>query len=200
MDALRDVGRQARPQPQRLRQEARGHAGLRHLRRDVQRRRRDRALPGACAACSPRRASSSPRASCRPSPCGTRRCCARSCPPRACATSPRSPTPSVDTTRRPRRMPPTPVACSGSSSWTTSLAAAGHEDHAVDALLAEARKALPAEVEEAIERWPAVVESYAGDEQVVRIRDKEPAHVAGQGVAERQQDPPRLGAVVRRPR
>ncbi|MFC7489837.1 MULTISPECIES: fused isobutyryl-CoA mutase/GTPase IcmF [unclassified Knoellia] len=53
------------------------------------------------------------------------------------------------------------------------LAAAGHEDHAVDALLAAARKELPAAVEEAIERWPAVVESYAGDEQVVRIRERE---------------------------
>ena len=53
------------------------------------------------------------------------------------------------------------------------LASAGHEDHAVDQLLAEARKELPASVEEAIERWPAVVESYAGDEQVVRIREKE---------------------------
>ncbi|KGN42993.1 fused isobutyryl-CoA mutase/GTPase IcmF [Knoellia aerolata] len=56
------------------------------------------------------------------------------------------------------------------------LAAAGHvEDtaHAVDVLLVEARKALPTEVGEAIEKWPAVVETYAGDEQVVRIRDKE---------------------------
>ncbi len=53
------------------------------------------------------------------------------------------------------------------------LAAAGHEDHAVDQLLAEARKELPAIVEEAIEQWPATVEAYSGDEQVVRIRDKE---------------------------
>ncbi|MFC7487470.1 fused isobutyryl-CoA mutase/GTPase IcmF [Knoellia sp. CPCC 206453] len=53
------------------------------------------------------------------------------------------------------------------------LAAAGHEDHAVDQLLAAARKELPAAVEEAIEKWPATVEAYSGDEQVVRIRDKE---------------------------
>lgn len=53
------------------------------------------------------------------------------------------------------------------------LAAVGHEDHEVDKLLGAARKELPAAVEEAIEKWPSVVESYAGDEQVVRIRDKE---------------------------
>ncbi|PRY57536.1 methylmalonyl-CoA mutase [Knoellia remsis] len=53
------------------------------------------------------------------------------------------------------------------------LAAAGYEDHAVDGLLAEARKELPTEVGEAIERWPGVVEAYSGDEQVVKIRDKE---------------------------
>lgn len=53
------------------------------------------------------------------------------------------------------------------------LAAAGHEDHAVDQLLAAARKELPAAVEEAIEKWPATVEAYSGDEQVVRVRDKE---------------------------
>lgn len=53
------------------------------------------------------------------------------------------------------------------------LAAAGHEDHEVDKLLGAARKELPAAVEEAIEKWPSVVDSYAGDEQVVRIRDKE---------------------------
>ena len=53
------------------------------------------------------------------------------------------------------------------------LASAGHEDHAVDELLAAARKELPAAVEEALEKWPATVEAYSGDEQVVRIRDKE---------------------------
>ena len=53
------------------------------------------------------------------------------------------------------------------------LAAAGHEDHAVDGLLTEAREDLPTEVAEAIERWPSVVESYSGEEQVVRVRDRE---------------------------
>ena len=43
----------------------------------------------------------------------------------------------------------------------------------VDALLEQARKAVPHEVADQIAGWPAVVESYSGDEQVVRIRDKE---------------------------
>jgi methylmalonyl-CoA mutase len=55
------------------------------------------------------------------------------------------------------------------------LAALGHEDHEVDKLLGAARKELPAAVEEAIEKWPSVVESYAGDEQVVTIRGREGA-------------------------
>ncbi|EAQ00228.1 methylmalonyl-CoA mutase, N-terminal [Janibacter sp. HTCC2649] len=53
------------------------------------------------------------------------------------------------------------------------LAAAGHEDHAVDQLLAAARKELPAAVEEAISTWASTVAAYSGDEQVVRVRDKE---------------------------
>ena len=43
----------------------------------------------------------------------------------------------------------------------------------VDGLLEEARKELPHEVADQIERWPAVVASYSGDEQVVMVRDKE---------------------------
>ncbi|MCD4523525.1 fused isobutyryl-CoA mutase/GTPase IcmF [Nocardioides sp. cx-173] len=43
----------------------------------------------------------------------------------------------------------------------------------VPALLEKARQALPAEVAQQIERWPAVVESYSGDEQVVKVRDRE---------------------------
>ncbi len=43
----------------------------------------------------------------------------------------------------------------------------------VQALLGEARKALPADITDRIEGWPAVVESYSGDEMVVKSRDKE---------------------------
>ncbi|GGU83132.1 Fused isobutyryl-CoA mutase [Streptomyces litmocidini] len=53
------------------------------------------------------------------------------------------------------------------------LARAEYDDAGVDALLTDARKRLPHEVVDQIEKWPAVVESYSGDEQVVRIRDKE---------------------------
>ncbi|GAB7002841.1 methylmalonyl-CoA mutase family protein [Nocardioides sp. AN3] len=53
------------------------------------------------------------------------------------------------------------------------LAEAGQDAAAVEALLDDARTELPRELAEQIEAWPAVVESYSGDEQVVRIRDKE---------------------------
>ena len=43
----------------------------------------------------------------------------------------------------------------------------------VAALLEQARKAVPHEVTDQVERWPAVVESYSGDEQVVVVRDRE---------------------------
>ncbi|NEA86833.1 methylmalonyl-CoA mutase [Streptomyces sp. SID7958] len=50
---------------------------------------------------------------------------------------------------------------------------AGSDAANVAALLDEARRQLPHHVAEQIEGWPAVVESYSGDEQVVKIRDKE---------------------------
>ncbi|MEO6606752.1 MAG: methylmalonyl-CoA mutase family protein, partial [Aeromicrobium sp.] len=40
-------------------------------------------------------------------------------------------------------------------------------------LLNEARKALPVDITDRIVGWPAVVESYSGDEMVVKSRDKE---------------------------
>ncbi|MER8056500.1 MULTISPECIES: fused isobutyryl-CoA mutase/GTPase IcmF [unclassified Streptomyces] len=53
------------------------------------------------------------------------------------------------------------------------LTAAGSAADNVDALLTDARRQLPHEVGEQIENWPAVVASYSGDEQVVKIRDRE---------------------------
>jgi methylmalonyl-CoA mutase len=41
------------------------------------------------------------------------------------------------------------------------------------ALVVEAKKAVPAAISDQIEAWPAVVESYSGDEMVTRIRDRE---------------------------
>ncbi|WGL50974.1 methylmalonyl-CoA mutase family protein [Nocardioides sp. BP30] len=40
-------------------------------------------------------------------------------------------------------------------------------------LLERARAGLPGDIQQQIETWPAVVASYSGDEQVVRIRDRE---------------------------
>ncbi len=53
------------------------------------------------------------------------------------------------------------------------LVEAGVDATGVDSLLEGARKALPHEVADQIAGWPAVVESYSGDEQVVTVRDKQ---------------------------
>ncbi|MFJ5774274.1 fused isobutyryl-CoA mutase/GTPase IcmF [Streptomyces sp. NPDC093094] len=53
------------------------------------------------------------------------------------------------------------------------LVEAGSDDSGVESLLDGARRALPHEVTEQIEGWPAVVEAYAQDELVVKVRDKE---------------------------
>ncbi|HEY0934109.1 MAG TPA: fused isobutyryl-CoA mutase/GTPase IcmF, partial [Trebonia sp.] len=43
----------------------------------------------------------------------------------------------------------------------------------VTALLGRARRAVAADSAALLEKWPAVAESYAGDEQVVKVRDRE---------------------------
>lgn len=53
------------------------------------------------------------------------------------------------------------------------LAAAGHDTSAVDELLAKARKEVPEDVAEQLANWPNVVASYSGDEQVIKVRDRE---------------------------
>lgn len=53
------------------------------------------------------------------------------------------------------------------------LDAAGGDASALDALLDDARTDLPRALVDQIEGWPEVVASYSGDEQVVRVRDKE---------------------------
>lgn len=55
----------------------------------------------------------------------------------------------------------------------SELAKANLDGTAVDRLLTEARAAVPAEIADLIAGWPAVVESYAGDEMVVTVREKE---------------------------
>ena len=53
------------------------------------------------------------------------------------------------------------------------LVSADKETAGVEDLLESAQRDLPHEVVDQIERWPAVVESYSGDEQVVKVRDRE---------------------------
>ncbi|WP_155060170.1 fused isobutyryl-CoA mutase/GTPase IcmF [Streptomyces blattellae] len=53
------------------------------------------------------------------------------------------------------------------------LVEAGSDAANVESLLAGARKQLPHGITEQLENWPAVVESYSGDEQIVKIRDRE---------------------------
>ena len=106
--APRRRGRAARrrppagPQPRGVRQAARGHAGLRHQRRDVRRRRRDRALPVPRGTARPSTACTSTRAPLPRVECSTPRGSARWSRPTGSATSPRSPRPSATTTPEPR--------------------------------------------------------------------------------------------------
>ncbi|MFC8516345.1 fused isobutyryl-CoA mutase/GTPase IcmF [Streptomyces sp. NPDC057257] len=53
------------------------------------------------------------------------------------------------------------------------LVDAGLDAADVRSLLVEARRQLPYEITQQIENWPSVVASYSGDEQVVKVRDKE---------------------------
>ncbi|MBD9724266.1 methylmalonyl-CoA mutase family protein [Streptomyces caniscabiei] len=56
---------------------------------------------------------------------------------------------------------------------SAELVEAGSDAGNVRSLLDDARRQLPHEVVERIANWPAVVASYSGDEQVVKVRDKE---------------------------
>ena len=56
---------------------------------------------------------------------------------------------------------------------SNELADVDQDSSAVDALLNDAKRSLPPVVADQIKAWPAIVESYSGDEQIVRIRDKE---------------------------
>ncbi len=53
------------------------------------------------------------------------------------------------------------------------LSSAGSSADEVQTLLTEAERDLPDDVRQQLDGWPAVVEAYSGDEQVVRVRDKE---------------------------
>jgi isobutyryl-CoA mutase len=53
------------------------------------------------------------------------------------------------------------------------LADAGSDAANVHALLEDARTRLPHDIVRQIENWPSVIASYSGDEQVVKVRDRE---------------------------
>ncbi|WP_330290898.1 fused isobutyryl-CoA mutase/GTPase IcmF [Streptomyces sp. NBC_00576] len=53
------------------------------------------------------------------------------------------------------------------------LVEAGAEAGGVESLLADAHRDLPHDIGDQIRNWPAVVASYSGDEQVVKVRDRE---------------------------
>ncbi|MFF0156967.1 fused isobutyryl-CoA mutase/GTPase IcmF [Streptomyces sp. NPDC005263] len=53
------------------------------------------------------------------------------------------------------------------------LVDAGSDPGNVQSLLDNARRQLPPDIVEQIETWPSVVAAYSGDEQVVKVRDKE---------------------------
>jgi isobutyryl-CoA mutase len=55
----------------------------------------------------------------------------------------------------------------------SELVSADHETSGVEDLLEAAHRDLPREVADQVAAWPAVVQSYSGDEQVVRVRDRE---------------------------
>ena len=56
---------------------------------------------------------------------------------------------------------------------TTSTTPAEHAEHAVAALLDQATADVAEDSAALLKAWPAVVESYSGDEQVVKVRDRE---------------------------
>ncbi|MCK7495891.1 MAG: hypothetical protein MZW92_36730 [Comamonadaceae bacterium] len=96
-DALRDVAKQVQRNKEAFDAAAGRDAGVRHHGRALQRRRRDRAVPGAAAAAEGAGPEGRPSAGCRGVPRATARTRRRSCRRSACATWPRSPTPCAAT-------------------------------------------------------------------------------------------------------
>ncbi len=173
-DALRDVAKQVQRNRQAFDRAPGSDARLRHDGRALQRRRRDRALPGGAREAAGTWGSRPPRPGCRPSP---------------RATAP---------TRRPSCRRPAPVT------WRRSrMRCAGYKKRAAEQAriarerqsLEEARRMLAAECREEnanlaalaadreskldprarklLDLWPKMRETYGGDEYVVKIRDKE---------------------------
>ena len=154
--------------------------------------------------CSPTRACRWPRACCPRPAAGRRRTRPRSSRRPGPATWPRSPRPSAATTPRPPGRPRRCGACSGSppsglsSTERAPPASRGRPTcEQAEASMSSRRRAPGRSVDQA---GPTVVAGLSGDEQVVRIRDRELQHPADPGVAVREHDPAGGAAALRRPR
>ncbi len=206
--APRRQGRAARrrppagPQPRGVRQAARRHAGLRHLGRHLQRRRRHRALPAP--ARPARRAAACRSAEGTLPPVDVRHSSGiRQVVP---AERVRYLAEITETVRgyhaehrasSPRRR----AGCSGSTSSTGELADDRRRADSVrGAARAGAQASCPPRSRDQIDGWPAVVESYSGDEQVVRVRDKEIRTPLTRESLSGNKIPPRRAAPLHRPR
>ena len=77
----------------------------------------------------------------------------------------------VEQARRVQRLALVAEELAGVSASSTT--GEGSTTDGVEALLGQARRDLDPEVADQLEAWPAVVESYSGDEQVVVVRDQE---------------------------
>jgi methylmalonyl-CoA mutase len=176
-DALRDVAKQVQRNRQSFGKRPRRDAGVRHDGEPFQRRRRDRAVPGATAA--PRRARPCGRvrqAACRSDAAQHAPGADRAGRP-VRATSPTSPTRCAHTRRGPARRPASRARSSScrklrACSRSTSPSERRPPRPALD--LAGKRKArMGKDARHLLQQWPDMVRAYAGDEYVVKIRDKE---------------------------
>ena len=173
-DARRDVAPAARAQPRRVRHAVGGHAGLRHQRRAVRRRRRHRALPAPARRCSPsaacRASTALPtvdgRASTEAHRGPARR--PRALPGRGRRDRPRLPR------RTERQVAAARRACSSSATRELRVRRGrARRRRRRCALLGEAADRLDADARGLLDGWPELREAYRGDEQVYVVRGKE---------------------------
>ena len=157
----------ARAQPRGVRRDLGGHAGVRHERRHVQRRRRHRALPAPARAARRGRAHRRRGAAAAHRPQDLQRLRRRD--PAAAGALPRRDR--RDRPRLPRGHRPAPSTPRGSAS-TCAPPASWSATRSPRPWSRPRRRSRPSR-RRAARRWPQVVEDYSGDELVVRVRDKE---------------------------
>ena len=205
-DALRDVAKQVQRNREAFGKRARRDAGVRHDGEPLQRRRRHRALPGdACRACAALGLQARRRRAAARSRRGTARTRCRSCRRRAS----RYLADIADAVRGYKR-----GALRAGAPGARGPAAARERAHAgrgqsrQDATPSAPSSASPTSARRGSTRvarrlladWPEMQRAYAGDEYVVKIRDKRDPHLARPHDAVRQQDPEGRAAGVRGPR